>query len=214
MEENEEGLCEKKTEEFEENLEEIKEKKITFNGINNKYQMKKLMSVKNEIKKRVVTEKWTLCDDSYTWEKQMNFIRNIMEKEKEKEEYKEKDKIIKKNLDEELIIKEIERKINSYKHQDIEKNMFEQEKLIDMNTILLSLYEINIKCYYCYCEMLVLYKNVREPTQWTVDRIDNKKGHNKDNFILSCLSCNLKRRCRSKEDFLFTKQLCIIKKDS
>ena len=181
MEEDEEILCNENTINIEENLEEIKEKKIIFKGINNKYQMKKLMSTKNEIKKRIATEKWELCDDSYTWEKQMYLIGNIIdnEKEEEKEEYK-------KNMEEELILKEIERKINSYKHQDIEKNMLDQEKLIDIKSILLSLNEINIKCYYCQCEMLVLYKNVREPNQWTVDRIDNKKGHNKDNFILSC----------------------------
>ena len=202
MEQDEEVLCLENTE----NPEEIQEKIIIFNGINNKYQMKKLMSIKNEIKKRVVTEKWKLCDESYSWEKQMYFIRNIMEKEKGKEGYD-------KNMEEELIVKEIERKINSYKHQDIEKKILEQENLIDFKSIVLSLNEINLKCYYCDCEMLLLYKNVREPTQWTVDRIDNKKGHNKDNFILSCLSCNLKRRCRSKEDFLFTKKLNIIKKD-
>jgi hypothetical protein len=51
----------------------------------------------------------------------------------------------------------------------------------------------------------------REMKQWSVDRIDNDKGHNIDNFHLACLDCNLKRRRRTDEKFLFTKQLNIVK---
>ena len=47
----------------------------------------------------------------------------------------------------------------------------------------------------------------------SIDRIDNDKGHNIDNFHLACLDCNLKRRRRTDEKFLFTKQLNIIKQD-
>jgi hypothetical protein len=61
--------------------------------------------------------------------------------------------------------------------------------------------------------MFILYENVREPKQWTVDRINNDLGHNNDNFVLACLDCNLKRRCKSCDKFLFTKQLNIIRQD-
>ena len=37
------------------------------------------------------------------------------------------------------------------------------------------------------------------------------EGHNKDNIVLSCLNCNLKKRRTSNEKFLFTKQLNLIK---
>jgi hypothetical protein len=50
--------------------------------------------------------------------------------------------------------------------------------------------------------------------QWSVDRIDNDFGHNIDNFHLACLECNLKRRRRTDEKFLFTKQLNIIKSEN
>ena len=50
-------------------------------------------------------------------------------------------------------------------------------------------------------------------TQWSIDRIDNDKGHNIDNYHLSCLDCNLKRRRRTDENFRFTKQLYLIKQE-
>jgi hypothetical protein len=62
--------------------------------------------------------------------------------------------------------------------------------------------------------MNVLYDISREMRQWSVDRIDNDKGHNINNYHLACLECNLKRRRRTDEKFLFTKQLNIIKHDN
>jgi hypothetical protein len=54
---------------------------------------------------------------------------------------------------------------------------------------------------------------VRELNQWTVDRIDNSLGHNKDNFVVACLNCNIKRRKTNTDKFLFTQQLRLVKKD-
>jgi hypothetical protein len=52
--------------------------------------------------------------------------------------------------------------------------------------------------------MLILYDMSRESRQWTVDRIDNDKGHNMDNYHLACLECNLKRRRTNDEKFLLS----------
>ena len=73
--------------------------------------------------------------------------------------------------------------------------------------------ECELKCYYCKIEMNVLYDISRELKQWTVDRINNDLGHNYDNYYLACLECNLKRRRRSDEKFLFTKQMKLVKID-
>ena len=78
---------------------------------------------------------------------------------------------------------------------------------------MLRLLESDLKCYYCKCDILVLYDTSRETNQWSIDRIDNDQGHNVDNYHISCLKCNLERRRKSAEKFLFTKQLTIIKND-
>ena len=57
------------------------------------------------------------------------------------------------------------------------------------------------------------YSDVREKLQWTLDRIDNKQGHNSDNVLIACLACNLKRKNCNKDSFLFTKQLTIVKRE-
>jgi len=74
-----------------------------------------------------------------------------------------------------------------------------------------KLYNSELKCYYCSEKVFILYDIVRETKQWTLDRIDNDIGHIKDNVIISCLGCNLKRRRTSKDAFLFTKKLNIVK---
>jgi len=68
-----------------------------------------------------------------------------------------------------------------------------------------------LKCHYCNEKTYILYDLVRETKQWTLDRINNDIGHNTDNVLISCLDCNLKRRRTSKDAFLFTKQLTIVK---
>ena len=58
---------------------------------------------------------------------------------------------------------------------------------------------------------MVMYKNVRDPMQWTLDRKDNDDCHSKDNTLISCLKCNLQRRVTDVDKFTFTKHLTIKK---
>jgi hypothetical protein len=69
------------------------------------------------------------------------------------------------------------------------------------------------QCYYCKEDVQVLYENVREPKQWTLDRINNKMGHNHGNLLIACLNCNLRRRTMHTERYVFTKQLNIVKRE-
>ena len=111
-----------------------------------------------------------------------------------------------------LMKQQLERKISNYKQQDINKKIYDSTNIINFEDTLQKLIESNLLCYYCNKEILVLYEIVRENYQWTLDRIDNSLGHNKNNVLISCLQCNLKRRKQGKDAFLFTKQLQIVKK--
>ena len=188
------------------NILDINEQKtINITGQNNKYQMKKLTTERNtEPKKREVSKKWTFDEDNFNYDKQMKLIIDISKMNLEN------------NIDDDIVkiaVQEIHKKICSYKHQDIIKKKLDVDVFIDFNCVINKMIECELKCRYCICEMSVLYDRTREMKQWSVDRIDNDKGHNKDNFHLACLDCNLKRRRRTDEKFLFTKQLNIVKKD-
>jgi len=180
-------------------------KTISITGTNNKYQMNKLIRErKTEPKKREVSKKWSFSEEYFNYDKQMKIINDISVMNLEK---KSDDEIT------QTVIQEINKKISSYKQQDIIKKKLELDVFIDFNCLIDKMIECELKCRYCKCEMSVLYDITREMKQWSVDRIDNDKGHNKDNFHLACLDCNLKRRRRTDEKFLFTKQLSIVKKE-
>ena len=106
----------------------------------------------------------------------------------------------------------IKRKHNSYKQQDIKKKKYDDNKFIKYNCLLELLIISKLKCYYCNCDMKLLYSKSKDPNQWTLERINNNKGHNKYNIVCSCLKCNLERRTKNSRKFLFTKKMNLIKK--
>jgi hypothetical protein len=112
------------------------------------------------------------------------------------------------------MIQQIQCKLTGYKSQDISKNLYDPSKIINLPSTIQLLVESHLKCYYCKGLVKVLYEHVREPTQWTLERISNDSGHNLGNVEIACLSCNLRRRTMYHERFLFTKQLTIVKRDS
>ena len=97
-------------------------------------------------------------------------------------------------------------------NQDIKKNRMNKSLFITFDEIVEKLVISKLKCYYCKCNMLICYQEKREGKQWTLDRIDNSIGHFTDNVVCSCLDCNLKRRRTIKDNFLFSKQLKLVKK--
>ena len=183
----------------ENNENEENKKNITILGTNNRYLIKRANQVKTLPKIRAIINKYNLPMEHMDFNRQLFLLKEI------------NDKVGENNKEKDIIVKEIIKKISSYKQQDLLKKHFDENKFITYDILLEKLIESNLKCYYCNCEMYILYENVRELSQWTVDRIDNTKGHNKDNFVLSCLNCNIKRRTKSSDKFLFTKQLNIVK---
>jgi len=104
----------------------------------------------------------------------------------------------------------ITKKINSYTNQD-KKQKRPINNIITYNEIIEKLLESNLKCYYCKSNVLLLYKMIRDKSQWTLERINNKISHTKDNVVISCLGCNIKRGQKKSEDYLSAKQLQVIK---
>jgi hypothetical protein len=187
-------------------MEENHTKKLIITGTNNRYHMKKLISehkYEKEIKKRIPSEKWSFSEDQYKYENQMKIIIEILNNN-----LNPIDEISK------ITVQEINKKISSYKQQDKLKKLLNEDKFLTFASVLSKMQECELKCRYCKKEMNVLYDISREMKQWSVDRIDNDLGHNVDNFHLACLECNLKRRRRTDEKYLFTKQLNIIKQDN
>lgn len=110
-----------------------------------------------------------------------------------------------------LLLHELKNKLTSYKNQDIEKNIYNENEIINISDIIEKLVISKLKCYYCKHNVFLLYKKVRECHQWTLDRINNNIGHTNKNTIIACLKCNLERRRIKQDAFLFTKQLKICK---
>lgn len=113
---------------------------------------------------------------------------------------------MKKNL-----IREIKSKLNGYKNQDIKKNIFNKDELITIDEIIEKLVISKLLCYYCKNHVKILFVEIRDNRQWTLDRIDNDVCHNNDNTVICCLKCNLERRVQNSNNFKFTKQLKIKK---
>jgi hypothetical protein len=111
------------------------------------------------------------------------------------------------------MLKEIKKKHSAYKSQDKNKSKFDKEKHITLEEIINKLYECKLKCYYCDCELVIVYNKRKQTTQWTLERFDNNRGHYADNTCISCLRCNLQRRTDNHIYFKQGKKLILKKLD-
>ena len=115
------------------------------------------------------------------------------------------------NIIPDIVSRELRKKISSYKSQDRRKNIYNDDEFIDFDFVINLFKETQLKCYYCDKQVFVIYDNVRESKQWTIERIDNRIGHNKNNSVMACLDCNLRRRCMYHERYIMTKKLSLVK---
>ena len=102
----------------------------------------------------------------------------------------------------------MEKKMAGYKRQDLKHAIYSQAHFVSVEEVA-ALRSANGKCAYCGEVMTAAGK--RNMKQWTLDRIDNRYGHNSGNVVLACLACNLQRKNRSVSAFKFTKQLVVVK---
>ena len=174
-------------------------KQISISGTGNRYKMKKVLHQDRKEPK----EKINLLEClEYTQEENQKCIDSL-----EDLDYFKKENI---TLYQHLI-KNIITKISGYRAQDIRKKVYNKEEIVTLETII-NLWKTNkLMCYYCQETCLIFNKIVREPKQWTLDRIDNSIGHNENNILLSCLQCNIKRRNKDKDKFFQGSNFNLIK---
>jgi len=181
-------------------------KSICIQGQNNRYQVRKCMREKRDpVKRKTVKESISLAiqksilEDLYAtlFPSSSKKIASTLFTEEEKHR----------------IGKEIENKRSNYKQQDILKKRWNEAQFISFPSIIEQLHQSGMCCYFCQEEILLYYDFVREMKQWTLDRIDNNLGHNQGNVVIACLDCNLKKRQKRTDSFVFTKQMKLVKSD-
>jgi hypothetical protein len=109
---------------------------------------------------------------------------------------------------------QVRAKIAGYKAQDCEKGLFLDQEFVCIKDVFGLFKQAELKCYYCKEQVALLYEYVREPKQWTLERLDNSIGHNRGNVVLACLHCNLRRRCMNSDKYVRTKEMATIVKIS
>ena len=146
------------------------------------------------------TMKWTIDDAFFAHDKQLEVLRRLITDDTTLDERK-------------FFIKEINNKLNGYARQDKENGIHAHDlnAIISLNATFELLLVSKMRCTYCRecCELI--YKDVMAPRQWTLDRVDNDRGHTGDNVTLACLACNLQRRTMDADRFKFGKQLRVVK---
>jgi hypothetical protein len=176
-------------------------KTISFEGTNNRYKMKKLVDNSSTPKIKKDAEKWDFHQNVYGEDMQKLVLKELCEESVLCRESS-------------IAKREIEKKLHSYKQQDIIKSRFSESEFISFENVIDELKNSKLLCHYCSCFMFLMYEHVREMKQWTLDRIDNSIGHNQGNVVVSCLKCNLQRRKTNQAAFLFTKNLNIVKSNN
>lgn len=144
-----------------------------------------------EAKQRKIVEdnKW----ENLTIDEEIQLIKNCME-----------NKI---STREKLLAQQMKGKLGSYRCQDRLKDKYEESKFITLAATIKKIHEQSHNCFYCKNKMKLLYSNVREPCQWTLERIDNDYGHNEDNVKIACLQCNIRRRTMYHERYIATHEI-------
>jgi hypothetical protein len=166
-------------------------------------QMEEKSKMPKERKERVITRtfRWQkeISEKDFTLENQMELLKLM-----DPSEYS-------KNPKARLLFRQIQRKIDGYRAQDIDKGKYEIEVFIRPAYVIQKLLDSELHCFYCKEPVKLWYKEVRDPKQWTLERIQNQKGHIMDNVEIACLLCNIRRRTMYYEKYRFTKQMVITK---
>lgn len=161
---------------------------------------KKTITNKEKAKRVITTKKkWMFTENDLLPENQLAIIENIQTSDSSPQTT--------------FVLQQIHAKLYSYKQQDILKKKYSPDSFICMDDVIELLQTCHLQCFYCRNPIKIIYAYVREPTQWSLERLNNDYGHNKENVVIACLSCNIRRRTMLYERYIFTKQMKIHKSD-
>ena len=164
--------------------------------ITGKRNIDKIRNIKNPERKETI--KWNLDDSYFTYNKQIQIINSLYLNQEQEQ-----------NI---LAKREISKKINGYKSQDVQKELLDLNRLISLDQAIEKLVLSKLKCFYCKENCELLYKNTLAKKQWTLDRVNNEYGHNHDNVVICCLECNIKKGEMDSDRFKQGKDIKIIRK--
>jgi hypothetical protein len=110
-----------------------------------------------------------------------------------------------------MLLNHLKAKQSGYKSQDVAKGWFNESQFVRIEDIVALLSTSRLSCFYCGCWTTLFYEYVRDSKQWSLERLSNEQGHNRDNVVLACLECNMRRRTMYYERYVATKQLRVNK---
>ena len=113
-------------------------KKVDISGINNRYQMKKIINERtpeSKQKKRIPSANWDTHEDIYTYTKQLLVISDISNNN-----YDSTDDVSK------IFIQEIGKKISGYKQQDKLKDRYDEINFITFESVIQQMIDSQLKC--------------------------------------------------------------------
>ena len=74
------------------------------------------------------------------------------------------------------------KKLKGYMYQDKKKCVFSPKKFITFDKMIERLVESQLRCFYCNCDLTMVYDDCRQNNQWTLDRINNYDEHS--NYVI------------------------------
>jgi hypothetical protein len=148
------------------------------------------------------SDEWTAISEQYsTQESQQHLLAVLRRDEISSDESAAKH----------ILLTHLKTKQSGYRSQDTIKGLYDPSKFIQMPDLINLLASSNLSCFYCRKWTTLFYENVREPRQWSLERLSNAEGHNRDNVVIACLECNMRRRTMYYERYIATKQLKVNK---
>lgn len=147
------------------------------------------------------SDEWTAISEQYSTQESQQYLIDILRSEKD-----DSNPIAKR-----ILLTHLKTKQSGYRSQDTIKGFYDPTRFIQIPDLVNLLASSNLSCFYCRKWATLFYENVRDPRQWSLERLSNAEGHNRDNVVIACLECNMRRRTMYYERYIATKQLKVNK---